>query len=110
MLDVPWFGEDLVEDKPDHLVVPIELSYELQHLIDRLLGKDIVNEMPDKQLHRRSFLLLPCCPFGWVALYHALGPLQFALSRVHLDILGNTRSLATAGGADRDVACFAFAS
>jgi len=46
----------------------VQLSKELEDLVDRLLEEDVVNEMSNELLHLRSFLLLDCGSFRRVAL------------------------------------------
>lgn len=50
-------------------ILPVELPDKLQDFVDRLLDEDIVDQMPDEELHRRALLLLDGQPLGRVALY-----------------------------------------
>ena len=62
-----------MEREPDGCVIPVELPDEFENFIDRALGKNIVDEMPNEKFHNCSLLLFTGCAFRGITLIRGKG-------------------------------------
>ena len=68
ILDLPWLCEDFMQCSSDRGVLPVKFANQLQNLVNCLLRKNVVYEVPNEELQRRTLFFLSRCSFWWVAL------------------------------------------
>jgi hypothetical protein len=68
VVEFPRLREHFVQGEPNACIIPIELPNEFEDLVNRALGKDVVDEMPNEKFRNRSLLRFARSTLWWIAL------------------------------------------